>query len=323
VKVSKYYNRIRKTLFNNKFILAGIVIILVDFAIGIVGAFWTPYPVSETFGISLPPSSAHILGTDEFGHDVLSVMMASTLTSLIVGISVGALIAIISTLIGLFGGYYGGKISGVIIDILTITALTIPGVILLVIIEAYFRAASSTINITLSYIIVVIGLAITSWAFGAKQIRAQVLSISKRDYIIASRLIGEKSWRIIFNQILPSILPLTVAQFLFGVLYGILSLITAEFWGVLPTNINNLGTMLFFISSNGAYLSNQWWWILGAIIPIMVLGAGLGILNIGIDEFIDPRLKEVKPKVIPEKIVILEEQEIIEVPMLGNYKNRK
>lgn len=55
----------------------------------------------------------------------------------------------------------------------------------------------------------------------------------------------------------------------------------------------------------------------------MVLGAGLGILNIGIDEFIDPRLKEVKPKVIPEKIVILEEQEIIEVPMLGNYKNRK
>ncbi|WP_338604713.1 ABC transporter permease [Sulfolobus tengchongensis] len=309
-------NKLFKIIFGNKFIIAGLILLVIDFIIGIIGQFWTPYPLTETFAISAPPSLAHILGTDEFGQDVLSVMMKSTLPSLLVGVLSGALIAIISTLIGLLGGYYGGKISGVIIDIITTTTLTIPGVVLLVVIESYFRAGSVSINLTLSYIIVIIGLAITSWAFGAKQIRAQVLSISKRDYIVASRLIGEKSWRIIFEQIFPSILPLSIAQFLFGVLYGILSLITAEYWGVLPANINNLGTMLFYIASNAAYLSNQWWWILGAIIPIIILGSGLGLINIGIDEFIDPRLKEVRPTVVPEKIIIPIEQGLTEIPVI-------
>ena len=141
----------------------------------------------------------------------------------------------------------------------------------------------------------VLGLAITGWAFGAAQIRSQVLSLSRRDYILASKILGEKSWRILATQVLPPILPLAFMQFLYGVLYGVLSLTTIEFWGVLPSNLFNLGTMLNLISTNASYLSNQWWWILGSIFPILILGVGLGFLNIGMDEFTDPRLKKVRP----------------------------
>jgi peptide/nickel transport system permease protein len=310
------YRKVRSLILANKFITAGLILVIFDIALGVIGQFWTPYSLSQTFGISQPPSWAHILGTDEFGHDVLSVMLASTLPTLEIGFAAGLFTSIVATLAGIVGGYYGGKISGVVLDVVTTTMLTIPGIVLLVVIASYFRAGSVSVNVALGYVIVIVGLAITSWAFGAKQIRAQVLSLSKRDYIIASRLLGEKSWRIIFTQILPPILPLFFAQFLFNTLYGILSLATAEYWGVLPANINNLGVMLFYIASNGAYLSNQWWWILGSIIPIIILGAGLGLINIGIDEFIDPRLKEVKPIAVPDVIKIpIEEERVEEIPI--------
>ncbi|BBD73260.1 hypothetical protein HS1genome_1649 [Sulfodiicoccus acidiphilus] len=290
---SDILTKVRKTLFANRFLTAGIVLVLIDLAIGIVGRVWTPYPPGADFGISQPPSLAHLLGTDEFGHDVLSEMMYDTLPTLIVGFGVGLSIALISTVIGLVSGYYGRKVSGVVIDVLTTTALTIPGVVLLVVIGAYFRTASES----LGYLVIVFALAITGWAFGAKQIRSQVLGLANREYVLASKMLGEKWYRILFTQLLPPILPLTVAQFLFGTLYGILSLVTAEYWGVLAATTNNLGTMIAFIAANAAYLSNQWWWILGAILPIIILGGGLGCLNLGLDEFIDPRLKVVEPEV--------------------------
>ncbi len=297
---SRVMNTLGKVIFANKFIAAGFILLLADLVMGIIGAFWTPYSVNSTFSFSSPPSWRHLLGTDAYGHDVLSEMLHDTLSTLLVGFGVGVLVALLSTLIGLLGGYYAGKVASVIIDIITITVLTIPGVILLVVMGSYFRTA----NLGLSYSITILALALVGWAFGARQIRAQVLSLSNREYIIASKLIGEKSYRIIFTQLLPPILPLTFAQFLFGTLYGVLSLVTAEFWGVLPATSSNLGTMLAFITTNAAYVSNQWWWILGAIIPILILGAGIGLLNIGIDEIIDPRLREIKAPKIKRKVVI-------------------
>ena len=194
------------------------------------------------------------------------------------------------------------------VDVITTTALTIPGVVLLVVIGAYFRTASQGIG----YFIIVFALAITGWAFGAKQIRSQVLGLADREFILASKMVGERSYRIIFTQLLPPILPLMIAQFLFGTLYGILSLVTAEYWGVLAATTSNLGTMIAFIAANAAYLSNQWWWILGAILPIIVLGAGLGCLNLGLDEFIDPRLRVVKVQVpLKDVAVPLDEGEVV------------
>lgn len=298
-----------KPIVKNKFIFTGILLILLDIIIGIIGIMWTPYSINSSFAASQPPSWSHILGTDAYGHDVLSEMLRDTLPTLVVGFAVGALVALLSMVIGLLGGYYVGKSVGIIIDIVTITALSIPGVVLLVVISSYFRVA----NINIGYGTTIIALSLIGWAFGARQIRSQVISLSNREYIIASKLIGEKSYRIIFTQLLPPILPLVFAQFLFGTLYGILSLVTAEFWGVLPATSNNLGTMLALIAANAAYVSNQWWWILGAIIPIIIIGLGIGFLNIGIDEFIDPRLKEIKPPEIKRTVKIPTDEELIEV----------
>jgi peptide/nickel transport system permease protein len=298
-----------KVITKNKFIAIGVALLLLDIILGIIGSIWTPYSVNASFSFSEPPSWKHLLGTDAYGHDVLSEMLHDTLPTLEVGFGVGALVALLSTIIGLLGGYYAGKTASIIIDIITITVLTIPGVILLVVISSYFRVA----NISVSYGITILSLSIVGWAFGARQIRSQVLSLSNREYIIASKLIGEKSYTIIFTQLLPPILPLAFAQFLFGTLYGVLSLVTAEFWGVLPATSSNLGTMLAFISTNAAYVSNQWWWILGAIIPIIILGTGIGFLNIGIDEFVDPRLREIKLPQVRRIVKIPTDNGVIEV----------
>ncbi|AOL16521.1 sugar ABC transporter permease [Sulfolobus sp. A20] len=283
-------SKIKKYIFTNAFTTVGFSILIADLILGIIGHFWTPYPPTATFTPNLPPSSQHLLGTDTFGHDVFSVMLVSTLPTLLVGLGIGALTTLISTAIGILGGYYGARRTGVIIDVATILALAIPGVLILILLGAYFQSASSVIG----YDVVVFALAITGWAWGAKVMRAQVLSLSNREYIIASKLIGEKSWRIMFQQILPPIVPLTMGQFLFGTLYGVLSLTTAEFWGVIPVTTENLGTMLSLIASGSAYLIGDWWWILGAILPIVVMAIGIGFLIVGLDEISDPRLRKMK-----------------------------
>ncbi len=288
--MSSKSNPVKKYIFTNTFTTIGFLVLIADLVLGIIGHFWTPYSPTATFAPDLPPSLQHWLGTDTFGHDVFSVMLVSTLPTLLVGLGIGALTTLISTAIGILGGYYGARRTGVIIDVATILALATPGILILILLGAYFQSASSVIG----YDVVVLALAITGWAWGAKMMRAQVLSLSNSEYIIASKLIGEKSWRIMFQQILPPVVPLTMGQFLFGTLYGVLSLITAEFWGVIPVTTENLGTMLSLIASGSAYLVGDWWWILGAILPIVVMAIGIGFLIEGLDEISDPRLRKMK-----------------------------
>ncbi|BBD73253.1 peptide ABC transporter permease [Sulfodiicoccus acidiphilus] len=305
---SSMLRNVRTALSTNKYMTAGLAIVLADLVFGIIGALWTPYPPNAMFNPSQPPSLAHLLGTDGYGHDVFSEMMADTLPTLLVGFAVGLGNALIALVVGLVGGYYGEGIWGAVIDVATILALTIPGIILLVVIGAYFASAKAA----LGYGVVVLALSLTGWAWGAKVIRSQVLSISKEEYILASKIVGERSSRIIFGQVLPPVLPLAVGGFLFGTLYGILSLVTAEFWGVIPVSTQNLGTMLSLIASSGAYLTNQWWWILGAMLPILVLAVGIGFMNIGFDQIADPRLKEQKTT-SQEKIQVSTDEGEIEV----------
>ncbi|MEB3691181.1 MAG: ABC transporter permease [Caldisphaeraceae archaeon] len=298
---------IKKTIFRNRLITVGVIIIIIDFVLGVVGQFWQPYSPAQIFVSGLPPSTSHLLGTDNYGHDVFSVMLISTLPTLLVGIGVGILTTLISSIIALLSGYYGYGRKGILIDMATILALAIPGIILLIIIGAYFASASKAFG----YFGIVLTLSVTGWAWGAKTMRSQVLSLSNREYILASKLIGEKPWKIMLDQLLPPIFPLVIGQFLFGTLYGILSLATAEFFGAIPVTTQNLGTMMSLISSSSAYLIGYWWWILGAILPIIIVAIGIGMLMIGLDEITDPRLKKIRVRFREPQISIPTDEKII------------
>jgi peptide/nickel transport system permease protein len=118
------------------------------------------------------------------------------------------------------------------------------------------------------------------------------MSLRNRDFIEASRIIGESRSRIMFAEVAPNLLPVLASSLLFTVLYSIGAYVTIAYIGLTSTSVWNWGTMLFWAQANNASLSGEWYWFVPPGICIALVGTGLALLNFGIDEFINPRLRE-------------------------------
>jgi peptide/nickel transport system permease protein len=138
--------------------------------------------------------------------------------------------------------------------------------------------------------IVILTIGLTSWAWNARLLRAQTLSLRRRDYVEAARATGESTWRIIGFEILPNLTAIIASGFVGTVVFTILSEITLAFVGI---NVSewNWGTVLYWAQSQDALAQNAWWWFVPAGMAIALLGTGLALLNFGIDEFVNPRLR--------------------------------
>ncbi|MET1017953.1 MAG: ABC transporter permease, partial [Leifsonia flava] len=137
-------------------------------------------------------------------------------------------------------------------------------------------------------------LAITSWAGSARVLRAQTLSIRSRDYVSASRVAGERAWRVISVEILPNLLPVLASQFVFAIIAAILGEAGLSFLGLGASNSSTLGTMLFYAQNGFALPLGAWWWFGPPGLVIALFGMGLSLVNFSIDEIINPKLKNVR-----------------------------
>ena len=135
-------------------------------------------------------------------------------------------------------------------------------------------------------------IALTGWAWGARVLRAQTMSLRNRDFVEASRIIGESRMRIMAVEIAPNLLPILASSLLFTILYSIGAYVTLAYIGLTSTSVWNWGTMMFWAQANNAPLVNQWWWFVPPGVCIALVGTGLALINFGIDEFINPRLRE-------------------------------
>lgn len=233
------------------------------------------------------PSGEHPLGTTQTGQDVLSQLAWSTRGSLQIGLLVGVLATLLSTLVGIYGAYLGG-IADEAFSLLSNVFLVIPGLPLVIVIAAFVpREARGwwTIGIVL---------ALTSWAGSARVLRAQTLSVRSRDYVAASRVSGERSWRVITVEILPNLLPVIASQFVFAVIAGILAEAGLSFIGLGSSGSQTLGTMLFYAQNGFALSLGAWWWFVPPGLMIALFGMGLSLINFSIDEVINPKLKTVR-----------------------------
>ena len=131
----------------------------------------------------------------------------------------------------------------------------------------------------------------TSWAWGARVLRAQTLSLRRRDYVEAARATGEKTWRIILFEILPNLTAIIASSFIGTVVFAVMSEITLAFIGVSSVSTWNWGTILFWAQGQQALAQNAWWWFVPAGLAIALLGTALSLVNFGIDEFVSPRLR--------------------------------
>ncbi|SCE15597.1 peptide/nickel transport system permease protein [Streptomyces sp. DpondAA-F4a] len=122
-------------------------------------------------------------------------------------------------------------------------------------------------------------------------LRAQTLSLRRRDYVEAARATGESTWRIIIFEVMPNLTAVIASGFVGTVIFAILSEITLAFIGVADISHWNWGTVLFWAQSNQALAQGAWWWFVPAGLCIALLGTALSLINFGIDEFVNPRLR--------------------------------
>jgi peptide/nickel transport system permease protein len=253
----------------------------------IVGPLVAPYGPGQTFAnapVPLPPSGAHWLGTTQLQQDVLSQLLVGGGNTLLVALVSGVIATVLSVAIGVTAGYLGG-LADDLLSMLANIFLVLPALPLLIIMIGFLGHSSSNDIFVIGLII-----SVTGWAFGARVLRAQTLSLRNRDYVDSARIVGEPWWRIIATEILPNLTPIVATSFLFTVLYGVGTYTALAFLGLVNPNWS-WGGMLFYAQTSNAELSGYWWWFVPPGLAVALLGTSLALLNFGIDEFINPRLR--------------------------------
>jgi peptide/nickel transport system permease protein len=223
----------------------------------------------------------HLLGTTDTGQDVLAQLVDGTSVSLIVGFVSSVIATLIAIAIGLTSAFLGGLWDEVFSTI-TNAFLVIPALPLVIVLAGYLHGAG-----TLAVAVVI---AATAWPWTARILRAQTLSLRRRDYIRAARVVGESANRIIWFEIVPNEIPLIAAQFLITVIYAILIQAGLAFLGVGSVTTWSWGTMLYWAQNASALSSGAWWWFVPPGLCLALLGTGLALMNFGVDEVANPRL---------------------------------
>lgn len=262
---------------------AGLIIAIFFVLFAVFGPLLAQHsPDATSRDLLQPPSPQHWLGTTQIGEDVFAQFVYGARVSLAVGVFAAIISKIIAVLIGVIGGYVRG-ITDDLLYILTAVFLVIPGMPLLIVLTGYLP------NRGIQAVAVVI--AITSWAGSARVLRAQTMSLRNRDFVEAARATGESRWRIIFTEVIPNELPLIASGFLFMVIGGVMAEAGLSFLGLGSLTTVSWGSMLYFAQSSQAFLYGAWWWFVPPGLAIALLGAGLALINFGIDEYANPRLR--------------------------------
>lgn len=232
-----------------------------------------------------PPSVEHVLGSTRMGRDVYTQLVWGSRTSLFVGFLAGFIVTALGTLIGVTAGYFGGRIDETL-NFATNVILVIPQLPLLLVLAAFIGEVSPMV------IAIIIG--VTSWGWGARVTRAQTLSLRQREFIEASRALGEPTWRMILVELAPNLLSLISLNFIGSVIFTIITEATLEFLGLGDPLAVSWGTMLYNAQITAAITVGAWWEVLAPAAAIATVGIGLSLINFGVDEVSNPRLRTVR-----------------------------
>ena len=253
-------------------------------ALALAAPFLRPGDPNAFVGpLGVPPDAEWWFGTTTFGQDVFAQFVHGLGSTFIVGLVGGGLAALIGMTVGFVAGYRGGRVDE-ILNMLTNVVLVIPTLALLIVVTAYLQARGLILEA------VFIGL--TSWPWVARAIRAQTFSLRTREFVDLARISGISSLRIVFREIAPN-----MSSYLFMtciILFGGAILIAAslDFIGLGPTEGTSLGLMMYNAVAWSALQLGMWWWFIPPGVGITAIVAALYIMNVGLDEIFNPRLRE-------------------------------
>jgi peptide/nickel transport system permease protein len=265
----------------NRLAVVGLTVILIIVSVAIAAPIVAPYDpfVIDVYNVISPPTSAHLLGTDDLGRDVLSRMIWGSRISLAVGFVAVGISITIGIIIGALAGFYGKAVDAVLMRFVDIM-LCFPTLFLIL-------AVIAIIGPSIWVIMVIIGT--TSWMDVARLVRAEILTLKERDFVAAARAVGASDFRIIFRHILPNALSPVFVSATLGVAGAILLESGLSFLGlgVQPPDAS-WGNIL---TSGKDYITVGAWWLSffpGMAILFTVLSYNL--VGEGLRDATDPRL---------------------------------
>lgn len=281
--------RFRKTMLeilHKKLALAGLIIIVFFVCMALLARFLVgPYQSSLTFVTpDLPPSGAHLLGTDESGRDVLNLLVYGSQVSLLIGFVASFVAIVAGTSLGLISGYYG-RMTDQLISRFTDFFLVIPWLPFVLVLVAILGRSLPTI---------VFAIALVSWPTTTRVIRSQVLSLKERQFIERAKAVGAGKGYILARHILPNVMPLVWAEAVLTVSSAIFTEAFLSFFGLGWQGagaIVSWGQMVNNAYNSLAMLRGQWWYFLPPGLFITALVLGFAMLGYGIEEIMNPALK--------------------------------
>jgi peptide/nickel transport system permease protein len=279
-----FVTRAFRTLWSNGKARLGIVILAAMILIAILAPLLAPHsPTSTSFKPYEGPSSSNWLGTTGNGNDVFSQIVYGARVSLLVGLVAGAAATLVAMTVGLIAGYRPGVIDEVL-SFLTNLALVIPGLPLMIILAAYVP------NRSIWTIVIVV--ALTSWATGARVVRSQATSIREREYVTSAVFSGEGLFRIVFREILPNMTSLVAGSFFSAATAAVMAEASLEFLGLGNPNTVSWGTILYYAQQQNAMLTGSWVLVFAPGLMIALLAVSFTLINFGVDALSNPRLRE-------------------------------
>jgi peptide/nickel transport system permease protein len=228
------------------------------------------------------PSWNHLFGTTDQGSDIFSQVVVGARRSLLLGAAAAALATAIAAILGITAAYAGGLLDEFII-FLTNVFLIIPPIPLLVVASGYLKSRGMGTMILV--------LALSLWAFEARILRGQALSLKNRDFVLAAKASGESTWRIVVGELMPNMVSRIAAAFVLVFYIALLTDAGLEFLGLGDQAATSWGVTLYWAQTNSTVLQGEWWpfFFPGAALAFTVLG--LVLLLAGIDEISNPRLR--------------------------------
>jgi peptide/nickel transport system permease protein len=231
------------------------------------------------------PSWHHLFGTTDQGSDIFSQVVLGARRSLLLGAAAGALATVIAAFLGITAAYAGGIVDDVV-NFLINVFLTIPAIPLLIVASGYLKTRGMGTMILV--------LALVLWAFEARILRGQALSLQSRDFVQAAKVAGESTRRVVFSELVPNMISRIAAAFVLVFYIALLTDAGLEFLGLGDQSVTSWGVTLYWAQTNSTVLQGEWWpfFFPGAALAFTVLG--LVLILAGIDEVSNPRLRTEK-----------------------------
>jgi peptide/nickel transport system permease protein len=281
VRARRRLDGVRGFLRASRLNIVAVIIVGIVVTVAVFGVWLAPYPPNRIDLLQrlLPPSGSHLFGTDDYGRDLFSRVLAGAWISLYVAAVILLASVAIGTILGIISGLVGGLTDEIIMRT-TDLFLAFPALILA-------AAIAATLGPSLTH--TMLALSTVFWPWYARLVRGQVLSLREREFILAARVAGASTRRIVFKHLLRNVFPLVIVQASLDVGYAILFTSSLSFLGLgaqPPTP--EWGAMM---TDARSFLEDYWWYPTFPGLALAFTVVGFNLLGDGLRDWLDPRLR--------------------------------